>query len=163
MIERRLAEIHIIAAREKALRIFSYASTVYPGEWGKQYQEIIILDLQEFAYHARRINQLCDLERYQFPDVDRLLVKITESDPGDWEKNYKYALNRIAHIKKFVFGSAHADHRITFQNSDNLMPLYVKIETDNHDFATISIFGIVDCFLSAVIPEIVRKFPEFQF
>jgi hypothetical protein len=163
-VERRLAEIHIERARSKALRLFAFSGSVYPAEWGGPYIELIVPDLFEFAFHARRINQICGLEKFTFPDINKLLVKISEGDPGDWETNYQYALNRLVHAKTFKFGNAHADHRRLFLKSEaNLIPLYVRIETDQREIASISIYGLIDCFLSFVIPEIKRLFPEFRF
>jgi hypothetical protein len=164
VVERRLAELHIIAARERALRLFAFASTVYPKEWDKPFVELAIIDLLEFAYHARRVNQLCDIDCTHFPSASRLLVKISEDDPGDWEDSYHSALNRILHAKTFVFGSAHSDHRKIFLASEaNLVPLYVKISTDKLETATISLFGIAECFLTSAILEIKKKYPDFQF
>lgn len=164
VVERRLTELHIIAAKDRALRLFAFTSTVYPKEWGTPFTELAILDLLEFAYHARRVNQLCGIDCTQFPSAYRLLVKISENDPGDWESSYHSALNRILHAKTFIFGTVHSDHRKLFLASEaNLIPLYVKISTDKLETATISLYGIADCFLTSVISEIKKKYPDFQF
>jgi hypothetical protein len=164
VIERRIAELHIIAARERALRLFAFASTTYPKEWDIQFIELAVIDLLEFGYHARRVNQLCGIDCTHFPLASRLLFEISENDPGDWEHSYYTALNRILHIKTFVFGSVHSDHRKPFLASEaNLILSYVKISTDQRETATISLFGLADCFLTSVTSEIRRKYPDFQF
>jgi hypothetical protein len=161
--ERRLAEIHIIRARRSALHLFAFTSSVFPSEWNKSYIEEIVPELLEFAFHARRVNQLCELDKFQFPRIDKFLVTF-DSGPDEWETRYQNALNRVLHARKFVFGNAQADHRKIFLKAeDNLSPLYVRIETDQREFASVSLYGFVDCFLSAVIPEIKKRFPDFQF
>jgi hypothetical protein len=66
------------------------------------------------------------------------------------ETNYRYALNALVHTAQFVFGNAVADHRRIFtQSEENLTPLYVKIKTDKDKETSISIFGVINCFLTA--------------
>jgi hypothetical protein len=162
--EHRLAELHIVRAREEALYIFAFTGAVYPVEWKHSYTETIVSRLFDFAFHARRVTQLCSLRDVDFGSIRALPVKISEGDPGNWEDNYHFALNRLAHAAEFTLGSAHADHRKLFLASEaNLMPIYAKIRTDQHEEASISLFGLAFCFLTRVIPEIKVRFPDYRF
>lgn len=160
----KLAEIHIQEARKYALRLFAFTSTVFPSEWDKTWNELITPDLVEFAFHARKVSEFCNLRGEDFPPINNLIVKISENDPGNWEADYHHALNAFIHIKSFVIGHAHADHRQVFENSEaNLVATYVKIQTDRFPEKTISICGLVFCFLNNVIPLVRRKYPTFVF
>ena len=163
-VERRLAEMHIEAARSKALRVFAFSGAVFPGEWNSIYTEEVVKDLLEFGFHARRVTQIAALDDHQFPSIHRLLVQLSEGDPGDWVENYHWALNRLMHVRSLILGHCHADHRKTFLASKaNLIPSYVRIETDQREMATISLYGLVDCFLASVIPEIRVRHPDWRF
>jgi hypothetical protein len=160
----KLAEIHVQGARQYALRLFAFVSTVFPSEWGQTWNELIAPDLLEFAFHARKVNELCGLKDESFPDVDSLIVHISENNPEGWETNYQYALNAFVHMKSFMLGHAHADHRRVFEKSEaNLQATYVRIQTDKFAEKTISISGLVFCFLNNVIPVIRKKYPEMRF
>ncbi|WOJ89142.1 hypothetical protein RZS28_15225 [Methylocapsa polymorpha] len=161
---RRLGELHVQTARTKAFRVFAFAGAVFPGEWSNLYIEAITQDLLEFAFHARRVNQICDLDTKKFSSIKVLPVVISENDPGNWVENYDWALNRLMHAREFEFGNCHSDHRILFPNAEsNLIPLYVKVATDQRSMETISLFGLVNCFLCVVIPEVRRRFPNWLF
>lgn len=161
---RRLGELHLLTARAKALRVFAFAGAVFPGEWTNTYVETVTQDLLEFAFHARRINQICGIENKQFSSIKVFPIVITENDPGNWVENYHWALNRLMHARDFIFGNCHANHRAIFTNSEsNLIPLYVMIETDQRSMETVSLFGLVHCFLSEVIPEVRSRFPDWNF
>ena len=161
---KKLAEIHISESRKYALRLFAFTSAVFPSEWSDVWNEIITTDLLEFAFHARKVNDLCELQKELFPSIDNLIVKISENDPGNWEKNYQFALNAFIHINSFTIGHVHADHRLIFEKSQaNLQATYVKIKTDKYPEKTISICGLVYCFLNNVIPALKSKFPELRF
>lgn len=126
--------------------------------------EEIVPDLFEFAFHARRVNQICELHDFNSSSIKLLQVVVGEGDPGDWETKYEYALNRLVHVESFTFGSVHADHRKVFENSRaNLLPLYLRVSTDCFEVASISIFGLVFCFLTEIIPEIRRRHPHLRF
>jgi hypothetical protein len=166
--ERRLGELHIQSARTKALRIFAFADTVFPGEWRNTSTEEITIELLEFALHARRVNQICGFEKFDFPDIKMPLLKISENDPQAWIKKYQWALDRLMHAQKYIFGYCHADHRVKFTDAeDNLIPCYVKVETDKFpnvkdSDVTISLFGLAFCFLQDVIPKVRNDFPDWQ-
>lgn len=161
---KRLAEIHITEARKHALKLFAFTSSVFPSEWNNTWNEIITTELLEFSFHARKVNEICNLQDEVFPSIDTLIVKISENNPGNWETNYQYALNAFVHIKSFKIGHAHSDHRVIFKNSEsNLQATYVKIQTDKFPEKTISICGLVFCFLNSVIPLLRNKFPELRF
>lgn len=160
---RRLGELHIQSARLRALRLHAYTTAVFPGEWIDCVNEDATTDLLEFGYHAYRINELCDLKTYKFRPIDGLAVNISEGDPGNWLAEYQKALNALRHAQSYTFGNAHADHRTLFVESTNLMPMYVKIATDQRDEKTISILGITHCFLNEVIPLVKLKFAGWRF
>ena len=160
----RLVEIHIVQARLRALRLVAFTGSVFPGEWGEQWNEAIVPDLLEFGFHARKVNEFCNLMEESFRPIDTKIVQISEGDPGNWEKNYRNALNALMHMKSFTIGHAHADHRRIFLAAkSNLIATYIKVSTDRFPEVTISIFGLVDCFLSQVIPRVRERQPQLRF
>ncbi|WP_353163422.1 hypothetical protein [Salinisphaera shabanensis] len=155
---RRLTEIHITQARSKALHLFAFTSTVLPSEWTPVWNELVLPYLVEFGFHARKVNEFCGFGDEVFPPIDSMLVKITEGDPGDWQHCYQYALNALMHANSLVLGYAHADHRQIFKNSKaNINILYVQATTDRFPKVSISVYGLVDCFLNQVIPKIKKE------
>jgi len=160
----RLAEIHIEQARLRAMRLVAFTGSVFPGEWSPQWNEMIVPDLLEFGFHARKVSEFCGLLEEEFPSVATKIVKISEGDPGLWENSYRKALNALMHMQTFVIGHAHADHRKIFLNaSSNLIATYIRVSTDKYPEVTISIFGITECFLNHVIPRIREKHPCLRF
>lgn len=160
----RLVEIHIMQGRLRALRLLAFTSSVFPGEWSNEWNEMIVPDLLEFGFHARKVNEFCGLMDESFPSIDKKVVKISEGDPGNWEGNYRNALNALMHMQKFTIGHAHADHRRTFTNAEsNLIATYIKVSTDRFPEVTISIFGLTECFLNCVIPKVREKNPSLRF
>ena len=160
----RLVEIHIVQARLRAIRLVAFTGSVFPGEWGNQWNEAIVPDLLEFGFHARKVNEFCDLMDENFRPIDTKLINISEGDPGNWEQSYRNGLNALMHMKTFIIGHAHADHRRIFLAAEsNLMATYIKVSTDRFPEVTISIFGLVDCFLSQVIPKVREKYLHIRF
>lgn len=148
----------------RALRLFAFTSSVFPSEWGETWNETIVPDLLEFGFHARKVNEFCGFKDAKFSDAGRMLVRISENDPGNWERNYNYALNLLMHMTSFVIGQTHADHRRIFLKSEaNLSTTYVTVKTDRFPESSISIYGLVDCFLTDVIIKIKNEFPEIRF
>jgi|GEM_PF-1490967 len=163
-IERRICEIHIGAARQKALRIVAFTGSVFPGEWTSAFAEDLTLDVIEFAYHARRVNQICGFEQEDFPPITNNQVQISENDPGSWVEKYQWALNRLVHMDSYVLGHGHVDHRRVYLASEsNLAPVYVRVSSDKFASETISLYGLVSCFLVSVIPLVMSRFPDFRF
>ncbi|MFK7087274.1 hypothetical protein AAFM71_00550 [Chromobacterium violaceum] len=160
----RLAEIHIGQARLRALRLVAFTGSVFPGEWSNEWNEMIVPDLVEFGFHARKVNEFCGLINEKFPPISAKVVKISENDPGNWEENYRKALNALMHMQSFVMGHAHADHRRIFLAAEsNLMATYIKVSTDKYPEVTISIFGLAECFLNQVLPKVREKHPSLHF
>jgi len=161
---RRLTEIHITQARFRALRLVAFTSSVFPGEWSDNWNEVIVPDLLEFVFHARKVNEFCGLMNENFPSINKKIVNLSEGDPGNWEESYRNALNALMHMKSFVIGHAHADHRRIFiLATSNLIATYVKVATDKFPEVTISIFGLAECFLNHVIPKVREKDPGLRF
>ncbi len=151
----RLTEIHIERARSHALRLIAFTGSVFPGEWSDSWNEVIVPDLLEFGFHARKVNEFCGLMGENFPSINTKIVNISEGDPGAWESSYRHALNALMHMSSFVLGYANADHRKIFlQAESNLIATYIKVKTDRFPEVTISIFGLAECFLNHVIPKI---------
>ena len=100
----RLVEIHIVQARLRALRLVAFTGAVFPGEWSDQWNEAIVPDLLEFGFHARKVNEFCNLMEVDFPPIDTKVVKMSEGDPGNWERSYRNALNALMHMKTFTIG-----------------------------------------------------------
>lgn len=160
----RLVEIHLEQARLRALRLLASTGSVFPGEWSVQWTEMLVPDLLEFGFHARKVSEFCGLLDESSPDIDGLIIRISEGDPGNWEKSYRKALNALMHMRSFTVGHAYADHRKIFTASQaNLMVTYIKVSTDKCPEATISIFGLVNCFLNSVIPLVRQHFKELRF
>ena len=160
----RLAEIHIVQARLRALRLVAFTGAVFPGEWSNQWNEAIVPDLLEFGFHARKVNEFCDLMDESFRPIDTKIVSLSEGDPGNWEQSYRNALNALMHMKTFTIGHSHADHRRIFLAAEsNLIATYIKVSTDRFPEVTISIFGLVDCFLNQVITRVREKQPQLRF
>lgn len=160
----RLIEIHIVQARLRAIRLVAFTGAVFPGEWSNQWNEAIVPDLLEFGFHARKVNEFCGLMDENFRSIDAKLINISEGDPGKWEHSYRNGLNALMHMKTFIIGHAHADHRRIFLTAEsNLMTTYIKVSTDRFPEVTISIFGLVDCFLSQVIPKVREKYSSIRF
>lgn len=160
----RLTEIHIAQARLRALRLVAFTSSVFPGEWSNEWNEMLVPDLLEFGFHARKVNEFCRLKEDTFPSMNTKIVQIFEGDPGNWEQNYQFALNALMHMQTFIIGHAHADHRRVFLNAEsNLIATYIKVSTDKFPETTISIFGLAECFLNQVLPKIREKHPHLRF
>ena len=146
------------------MRVFAFAGAVFPGEWKDTYIEVVTHDLLEFAFHARRVNQICSVDVLTLPSINIRTVIISRGDPGGWVERYDWALNTLMHAREFIFGNVHADHRVIFTCSEsNVMPLYVRVTTDQRLEETISLFGVVNCFLNNVIPQIRMRFPDWRF
>jgi hypothetical protein len=131
----RIVEIHVENAKQRAIRLCGFATSVYPSEWKTPIIEMLTLDALEFGYHARRINEICKIDTSQI-DIQRTAVDFPDKKDMVWENNYHKALDRLHHAVEVVFGEAHADHRKTFLNSDaNMVPVYLKIKTDRKNEA----------------------------
>lgn len=125
---------------------------------------MLVPDLLEFGFHARKVSEFCGLLEEPFPPIDGLIVRFSEGDPGKWEKSYRNALNALMHMRSFTIGHAHTDHRKIFTASEaNLMVAYIKVSTDKFPEATISIFGLVNCFLNCVVPLVKARFEGLHF
>ncbi len=160
----RLIEIHIVQARLRALRLLAFTGAVFPGEWSAEWNEAIVPDLLEFGFHARKVNEFCRLMEEDFGSINVKIVNISEGDPGNWETNYRNALNALMHMQTFLIGHAHADHRRVFHASEaNLIATYIKVSTDRFPEVTISLFGLVDCFLNRVLQKVREKHPQLRF
>ena len=160
----RLAEIHIAQARLRALRLVAFTGSVFPGEWSSHWNEMIVPDLLEFGFHARKVNEFCGLLSEDFPSINTKIVQLSEGDPGLWEENYRNALNALMHMRTFVIGHANADHRRIFlKASSNLITTYIRVSTDRYPEITISIFGLAECFLNQVIPRVREKHKCLRF
>lgn len=160
----RLIEIHIVQARLRALRLLAFTGAVFPGEWSAEWNEAIVPDLLEFGFHARKVNEFCRLMEEDFGSINVKIVNISEGDPGNWETNYRNALNALMHMQTFLIGHAHADHRRVFHASEaNLIATYIKVSTDHFPEVTISLFGLVDCFLNRVLQKVREKHPQLRF
>lgn len=160
----RLIEIHIVQARLRALRLAAFTGAVFPGESSAQWNEAIVPDLLEFGFHARKVNEFCGLMEEDFGSINVKIVNISEDGPGVWETSYRNALNALMHMQTFSIGHAHADHRRTFLASEaNLIATYIKVSTDRFPEVTVSLFGLVDCFLNRVLQKVREKHPQLRF
>lgn len=85
----------MIQARDRAFRILTLASTIFPEEWAKQLDELAVIDLVEFAIHARRVTELCDLRIEQFAGADASRYRFSVAPPEPLEPDYHEALNQL--------------------------------------------------------------------
>jgi hypothetical protein len=131
--------MHIKGARTLA-PVFAFAGAVFPDDWRPQYAAEINPLVFEFAFHARRINQLGGLTT--FPSIKMLTVKISQGDPGNWEDRYKEALHALHHARTFVLHFPHTDHKKLFSAADNVMPLYLKVGTYKYADVATAIFFV---------------------
>ena len=162
--ERRLAELHITQARERAVRLLTAASTIFPEEWTKQIDELAVVDLAEFAIHARRITELCDMRSEKFIGAHESRYKFSVPPPQPLETDYHEALNLLIHAKSYIIGHTVWDGAEIFQGSANNLALsYVRIATDRKPESCVSVFGIAFCFLTSVLARVKAKHPELQF
>jgi len=162
--ERRVAELHITNARARALRLFQTGSTIFPEEWATQIDEQTVVDLAEFAIHARRVVELCDLRSLNFTGADSTRHKYTVVPPEPLEANFHDALNKLIHAKTYAVGHAIWDGPKVFTASaQNMVVSYMRISTDRRPSSCISVFGLAWCFLTQVIPSLKSRHPEIQF
>jgi hypothetical protein len=122
------------------------------------------IDLAEFAIHARRVTEHCDLRGASFPNADASRFKFTVPPPEPIEKDYHEALNRLVHAKTYTIGHVVWDGpKIFLRSKQNLALGYVRIATDRRESACVSVFGVATCFLCSVIASVREKHPELQF
>lgn len=161
--ERRLAELHIINARERALRLFALCSTIFPEVMKTHLDELAVVDLAEFAIHARRITELCDLRSEKFAGADACRYKYSVPPPEPLEIDYHEALNRLIHAKTYTMGHVVWDGPRIFGDAIHLAIGYVRIATDRKPSSCVSAFGVVHCFLSSVLARVTAKHSELRF
>ena len=161
---RRLAELHIRKARELAFRIFAYASTIIPKEWGNTYTEQVLMDVYEFAVHARRLNDLCDLKTQLFENITAQRYVISyDADATGYVAKYQDALNTLLHVSELSLGyTVWAGSRV-FVQSENVIISYVTAKTDKFSARKVSLFGLAFVFLGEVIPLVQQRYPTYQF
>jgi hypothetical protein len=138
---------------------------MFPDEFGGNIvNEMLNVDLTEFALHARCVNDLCGFADMKFPGANS--TRFTISEPGEFVlvDNYNDALNRLVHARRFVVGYAvWTGPKIWLNSAKDKAASYVRVETDRRAPANISIFGIAVCFLTEVLIEVRKRFPEYQF
>jgi hypothetical protein len=160
-----MAEVHLIESRARALRLFAVSSAVYPSEWAsQQVVEPTLIDVSDFAFHARRVNDLCGYKARSFPDVNAVRYKFSAGQNISLVEDYRDALNRIHHARELVFNWAIWEGASIFTSSaKNLVASYLRVETDQREPANISIFGLAFCFLVCVLPAVKADFPDYRF
>jgi len=162
---RRLTEIHAVAARERAMRIFCTSSTIFPQEWATNLvSEQTMIDLSEFSYHARRLIDLCELRNQKFMNVNQFRFGLSPDQDIIFIADFHEAINRLHHVRKLEFDwAAWHGEKIFLASPTNFVPSFVRVATDKRATANISLFGIAFSFLSSVIPTMISKFPEYRF
>ena len=163
--KRRLTELHVIAARERAMRLFCTASTIFPAEWAAQLvAEQTTVDLSEFSYHARRVIDLCGFRKRSFENVDQVRFGLTPGQDVTFIQDFHEALNRLHHVRELAFDWAVWEGEKIFTASPrNLVPSFVRVETDKLPTANISLFGVAVSYLNSVIPAVRVTYPGYQF
>ena len=162
--EQRLAELHIVSARSRAFRLLTAASTILPDEWGAgPFTEMVIIDLVEFALHARRVSDICGFKGFNGASATRF--KMSENQESIvFMDNYDYALNRVIHTRTLKAGYTIWEGTKIFTGSTlNKVFSYVVASSDKYPAEKISIFGLATCFLTKVISRIKNDFPQFSF
>ena len=163
--KRRLTELHLVAARERAMRLFATTSAIFPTEWAKALViEQTVVDVSEFAYHSRRVLDLCGLWGVHFPDVDALRFKLAPGQDITFIPDFREAVNRLHHAVDLKFNWAIWEGEKVFLASEGDMVVsFVKVTTDKLPEANISLFGVAVSFLNGVIPAVKAKLPDYQF
>lgn len=161
-----MTEVHLLEARTHAYRLFAVASAIYPQEWaGAQVVEPALIDLSNFAYHARRVNDLCGYKTRAFDAVDAVRYGFSPDQDIPLVSDYREALNRLHHASELTFNWSVLERPRVFTSSpQNLVASYLRVETENwKEAANISIFGLAFCFLSSVLPAVMAGFPVYRF
>ena len=153
--KRRLTELHVIAARGRAVRLFCTASTIFPAEWAAQIvAEQTTVDLSEFSYHARRVIELCGFRNRIFESVDQVRFGLSPGQNIEFIHDLHEALNRLHHVRELDFDWAVWEgEKIFLASSRNLVPSFVRVETDKLPTANISISVLLSRFLTALFPR----------
>jgi len=163
--DRRITELHLVEARNRALRLFCTSSTMFPDEWGgDSVNETLNVDLTEFALHARCVNDLCGLAGMKFPGVNATRFNLTEPSAFVLIDDYHDALNYLVHARRFIVGyGLWTGPKVWLNSAQDKMVSYVRVETDRRPAANISVFGIATCFLSEVLITVKQRFPDYRF
>jgi hypothetical protein len=158
----RVVEIQLEKAKTLALRIHAASSSVVPVEWTDLHKEVFLVDVLEFAYHARCVSNACIPKDVEF-DIDFYSVEFTNEPAGERVNKYHHALNRFHHMKSITIGYTHSDHRKIYSNSEsNLILTYARIETDKYNTSIVSLFGVVFCFLTKILLFIRDRYPDLK-
>jgi hypothetical protein len=163
---RRLTEVHIIAARERAMRLFATTSSVFPSEWATgQVIDMTVVDVSEFAYHARRVIDLCDFRQRKFDLVDQTRFGLNPEQNIVFISDFHDALNRLHHARDFVFHWAVKETlpKYFLASPRELVVSFLSVGTDRLDKANVSLFGVAMAFLNSVIRAVKEDFPDYQF
>jgi len=163
---RRLTEVHLIAARERALRLFAMTSTIFPEEWAsREIVELTVTDASELAYHARRVIDLCGFHKRSFDLVDQTRFGLNPGQDITFVSDLHDALNRLHHAREFKFHWAilNQPKKIYLASQKELVVSFLEIGTDYRKMANISLFGVAISFLNSVIRAVKDEFPKYQF
>ena len=164
--ERRLTELHIGEARSRALRLFMATSTIFPAEWTDWggLSDMLVTDVHEMAFHARRVIDLCRIDVASFTMVDAVRYSFEPGSETLLVANLREALDRLHHARDMIFVWSVWTGRPVFVTSRaNHAPSYVSVTTDIRERANISLYGVAMSYLYEVLPEVSRSFPEYEF
>ena len=161
----RVAELHINKARELAYRLFAYGSTIVPNEWTKSYTEQVVIDVYDFAIHARRINALCKFNDAASAAMQETRYQIkSDADTSPFIHNYQHALNAIMHASELSVSYIVWEGPKIFVQSVNNIIFGLKLTTDKFpEERRVNVGGLGYVFLGQVIPHIWLNYPQYRF
>jgi hypothetical protein len=172
-IDRGLISLDYRRSCELAISLFGRSTGVYPEAWQQQAAELLMVEVTQFALHARRV--LNFLIRQGHAPKDRCFqlqtgplsgplnqdCPFTGAELGsipEEEEWIDFALNRIAHAESVVLQWTSTD-RMFGPKSGAASPAIIIAETDYYSFKRISIPSLTYCFLKDVRELVQTKEP----
>jgi hypothetical protein len=125
----------------------------------------MFLDASEFAFHARRVVDLCGFRNRAFDLVDQTRFSLSPDQNIAFISDFHEALNRLHHVTDFTFHWAVLETRpkVFLASPGEHVVSFFRVETDQRKKANISVFGVAWAFLNSVIGAVKEEFPDYQF
>lgn len=139
-------QLAYVKARELALSLWSYSTAGYAKSWTAFLGEKIIDDAIVFSVHARRVNQLfeIDTQRMEMHDGRK---KYSTSPTEPFENNYGRALNQLVHSADLSLHWTEAAHRNLFNDGPTYFAGSIVACTDKYPNKAIDLRSISSTYL----------------
>ncbi|WP_158807930.1 hypothetical protein [Beijerinckia sp. L45] len=165
--ELKLLQSHFEKAQKLALNLFQAASCVIPHEFSLPIIEQTTMDLMEFGFHARRVNELAQIDPSLISGANGKRFKYENSSlDAPLEENYGHALNRLRHPNTYSVGLIEWGGDIVFEkSSSHVIVSFARITTNDPRYLdkNVSIFGISFSFLTEVRTLMHAKYPQYGY